>query len=93
MYLQQYPSPSGEYKEGVLYSLTLSHNIVHTTLAWFIGDFFRLCVIWVFPLQFTSVKKITESSVIFLRDGVLIINWKENKEAGAICFELRIPRK
>ena len=24
---------------------------------------------------------------------VLILNGKENKEAGAICFELRIPRK
>jgi hypothetical protein len=23
----------------------------------------------------------------------LIINWKENKEAGAICFEIRIPSK
>ena len=36
---------------------------------------------------------ITESSVIFLRNGVLILNGKENKEAGAICFEIRIPRK
>ena len=34
-----------------------------------------------------------ESSVIFLRNGVLILNGKENKEAGAICFEIRIPRK
>ena len=38
-------------------------------------------------------KKNTESSLIFLRNGVLILNWKENKEAGAICFEIRIPRK
>ena len=38
-------------------------------------------------------KKITESSIIFLRNGVLILNGKENKEAGAICFEIRIPRK
>ena len=52
-----------------------------------------ICVIWVFPLYFTSVKKITESFVIFLRNGVLILNWKENKEAGAICFEIRIPSK
>ena len=29
----------------------------------------------------------------FLRDSVLILNGKENKEAGAICFELRVPRK
>ena len=43
-------------------------------------------MIWVFPLYFTSVKKITESSVIFLRNGILILNGKENKEAGAICF-------
>ena len=33
------------------------------------------------------------SSVIFLRKDVLILNGKENKEAGAICFELRVPRK
>ena len=38
-------------------------------------------------------KKITESSVIFLRNGVLSLNGKENKKAGAICFEIRIPRK
>ena len=50
-------------------------------------------VIWVFPLHFTSVKKDTESSVIILRNGVLIPNWKENKKAGPICFEIRIPRK
>ena len=34
-----------------------------------------------------------ESYVIFLRNGVLILNGKENKEAGAIFFEIRIPRK
>ena len=28
-----------------------------------------------------------------LRNGVLILNGKGNKEAGAICFEIRIPRK
>ena len=28
-----------------------------------------------------------ESSVPFLRNGVLVLDWKENKEAGAICFE------
>ena len=38
-------------------------------------------------------KKITESSVIFLRNGVLILNGKENKEATAICFEIRILKK
>jgi hypothetical protein len=38
-------------------------------------------------------KKIMESSVIFLRNGVLILNGKENKEATAICFEIRIPKK
>ena len=50
-------------------------------------------MIWVFPIHSTSVKKLTGSSVIFLRNGVLILNGKENKEAGAICFEIRIPRK
>ena len=50
-------------------------------------------MIWVFLIHSTSVKKIMKSSVIFLRNGVLILNGKENKEAGAICFEIRIPRK
>ena len=31
--------------------------------------------------------------MIILRNGGFILNWKENKEAGAICFEIRIPRK
>ena len=34
-----------------------------------------------------------ESSEIILWNGVLILNWKENKEAGAICFEIMISRK
>ena len=38
-------------------------------------------------------KKNTESSVIFLRNEVLILNWKEDKEDTAICFEIRIPKK
>ena len=38
-------------------------------------------------------KKNTESSVIFLRNDVLILNGKENKEATAICFGIRIPKK
>ena len=38
-------------------------------------------------------EKNTESSVIFLRNGVLIFNGKENKEASAICFEIRILKK
>ena len=38
-------------------------------------------------------KKNTESSVIFLRNDVLILNGKENKEASAICFEIRTPKK
>ena len=50
-------------------------------------------MIWVFPIHSTSVKKITQSSVIFLRNGVLIHNGKENKEATAICFEIKIPNK
>ena len=49
-------------------------------------------MIWVFPLHFNSIKNV-ESSVIFLRNSVLILNLKESKEAGAICFEIRIPRK
>ena len=34
-----------------------------------------------------------ESSVIFLQNDVLILNGKENKEASAIYFEIRIPKK
>ena len=63
------------------------------TGAWLLGEVFRfLPYVW-FPLHFTSVKKIMESSVIFLQNGVLILNWKKNKEAGPIWFEIRIPRK
>ena len=43
--------------------------------------------------KFHFLKKITESSVIFLRNGVLILDGKENKEATAIFFEIRIPKK
>jgi hypothetical protein len=43
-----------------------------------------------FPIH--SIKKY-ESSIIFLRNDVLILNGKENKEAAAICFEIRIPKK
>ena len=50
-------------------------------------------MIWVFPIRSTSIKKDTELSVIFLRNDVLILNGKENKEASAICFEVRIQEK
>ena len=52
-----------------------------------------ICMIWVFPIHSTSIKKDTEWSVIFLRNDVLILNRKENKEASAICFKIRIPKK
>ena len=45
-------------------------------------------MIWVFPIDSTSII-----SVIFLRNDVLILNGKENKEASAICFEISIPKK
>ena len=48
---------------------------------------------WVFPIDSTSIKKITEPSIIFLQNGVLILNGKESKEAAAICFEIRILKK
>ena len=50
---------------------------------------------WFLPymwLHFTSVKNM-KWSVMFSKNGVLLFNWKENKEAGANCFEIRIPRK
>jgi hypothetical protein len=50
-------------------------------------------MIWVFPIHSTSIKKHAESSVIFLRNDVFILNGKENKQARAICFEIRIPKK
>ena len=34
-----------------------------------------------------------ELSVIFLWNGVLILNGKKNKEATAICFYLMIPKE
>ena len=34
-----------------------------------------------------------ESSIIVLQNDVLILNGKESKEASAICFEIRIPKK
>ena len=40
--------------------------------------FFYMCDLGV-SLHFTS-KKNTESSIIFLQNGVLILNWKENKD-------------
>ena len=40
-----------------------------------------------------DIKKNLESSVMFLQNCVLILNWKENNEASAICFEIRITRK
>ena len=52
-----------------------------------------ICMIWVFPIHSTSIKKKLESSIIFLWNGVLILIVKENKEAGAIYFELWVPRK
>ena len=54
----------------------------------FLG-FFHMDVSYTFHFR----KKITESSVIFLWNGVLTLNGKENKEAGAVCFGIRIPRK
>ena len=42
---------------------------------------------------FHFCKKNAELSVIFLRNGVLILSGKKNKEATAICFEIRIPKK
>ena len=55
--------------------------------------FFNMCDLGAcFTFHF-GTKKIMESSIIFLQNGVLILDWKENKEAGAICFEIRIPRK
>ena len=54
--------------------------------------FFYMCDLGV-SFTFHFLKQITESFVIFSRNGVLILRWKENKEAGAICFEIRLPRK
>ena len=42
---------------------------------------------------FHFYKEIRESSVIFLQNDALILNGKENKEANAIYFEIRIPKK
>ena len=42
---------------------------------------------------FRFLKKNMESSVIFLRNNVLILNGNENKEGSAIYFEIRILKK
>jgi hypothetical protein len=34
-----------------------------------------------------------KSFVMLSQNGALILNWKENKEAVAICFEIRMPSK
>ena len=41
---------------------------------------------------FNFHKQNLEPSVIFLRNDVLILNGKENKEASAICFEVTSPK-
>ena len=53
--------------------------------------FFGLFHMYDFGVSYTINfrKKIMESSLIFLWNGVLILNRKEIKEAGSICFELR----
>ena len=38
-------------------------------------------------------KKKYGYATIFLQKDVLILNGKENKEASAICFEIKIPKK
>ena len=73
-------------------NLTISKSYISLITQWCFSVS-SICVIWVFHLNFTSVRKITKPSVMFLQNGVLILNWKENKEAGAICFEIRTPRK
>ena len=42
-----------------------------------------LCLLW----------NLMHQTIIFLWNGVLIRNWTENKEADAICFEIRFLRK
>ena len=46
-----------------------------------------------FSYTFHFRKKNTESSLMFLRNEVLILNGKKNREAAAIWFEIRIPKK
>ena len=53
--------------------------------------FFHLCDLAI-SFTFHICKKIMESSIIFLRNDVLILNGKENKEDGSICFEIRSLR-
>ena len=38
-------------------------------------------------------KKKYRITIVFLLNDALILDGKENKEAGAICFEIRIARK
>ena len=51
-----------------------------------------ICMIWVFPIHSTSIKRYGIIRNIF-REWCLTLNGKDNKEATAICFEIRIPKK
>ena len=49
---------------------------------------------WILSAVYSPIVcLVTESSVISLQNDVLILIGKENKEASAICFEIRIPKK
>ena len=74
-------------------TIFLGYNQDNSQIARWIISVSSICMIWVFPIHSTSVTKITEPSIIFLRSGVLILNGKENKEATAICFEIRIQKE
>ena len=50
-------------------------------------------MIWAFPIQITAINFLMESFHNDPWNGVLIVERKENMEAGAICFEVKIPRK
>ena len=73
---------------SLLYSISYYFGIhAYSPIVRWVIPVSSICMIWVFT------TKNTESSLIFSRNDVLIHNGKENKEATAICFEIRIPKK
>ena len=82
-----------KYKLCTFFQFSSAHL---KALAWLLSEVFRFLPYvwfgWFLYIQL-PLKKNTESSIIFSRNGILILNRKENNEAGAICFGLRVQRK
>ena len=77
------------HRPGVTFSNQVGRHKPNCSLSY--SGYFHMYDLGV-SYTFHFHKKNPESSVIFLRNDVLILNGKENKEANAICFEIRIRK-